>query len=127
MTGMAERTPETRLALLEQADEHHKERLLKQESTLERLVAGFEKLLVLEERHMETKEAQTRIFKTLKDHTDQIGAINNSLPQLIESRKWMVGGILAIVSVVGITALKVVLIPQQPIYHPEPPAKVSGP
>lgn len=121
-------TDQTRIALLEQATQHHRELLVRQEGIQKSTAESLQKLVLLEERHIETRQALDRAFGAIKSVQVEVDAIREQMPQLLESRKWLIACFVGIVAMVGVAAFRLVFIAPQPqAYHPEPPAKVSGP
>lgn len=72
---------------------------------------ALNRLAVLEEKHLETREAQGRAFARIEDHERRLQAIEVALPQLKEIRAWVVRGILAGLGMIGLGVAKLVLIP----------------
>lgn len=75
------------------------------------------KIARLEERHSETREGLGRAFRRIeemeKEQSDQailIERINGQLAPLQETRKWVVGGIISIVGIVGTAVITLVVI-----------------
>lgn len=98
-------------------------RLLALEKGLERNTAALDKISeainrfsLLEERHLETRGALERAFQAIEkqekwqDETDKrLTAIEIAMPQLKETRKWVVMGILAGVSMIGAGLFKLLM------------------
>lgn len=98
---MPEMTPDTRLALAEDAIE----RLTR---TQESLSDSLRKLVELEVRHVETREALGRAFKRLDEQDKQIASIQRQLPQLTETRGWVIAGVLGVLALLGVLAFKTI-------------------
>ena len=100
---------------------HH--RLSVVEKAVERISEGVQKiaeytgkLAVLEERHAETRDGLERAFTAIekvgREHENTEARLQNIevvMPGLKETRKWVVGGILAIVGMVGLAMVAIVV------------------
>jgi DNA repair ATPase RecN len=77
---------------------------------------SLERLVRLEERHIETREALGRAFDTIDKHAEALHGIRlavppnleprlreleNNMPGLLEMRRWMVAGVMSVVSLIG--------------------------
>lgn len=110
-----------RLAALERAIDENTKSIRSITETLLRLI-------VLEERYMETRGAIDRAFKTIdtvndksskaiqivadktENQEERLRVIENDMPQLLETRKWVVGGIITGVGMMLVALLKLVFI-----------------
>lgn len=70
----------------------------------------LEKLVRLEERHTESREALGRAFVELQANRKDIDAIKIALPPLQETRKWVVSGIIGLVGMVLVALVGMVII-----------------
>ena len=92
----------TRIALLERDSEDMREALNSISKSLHRLVA-------LEERHSETREAIGRAFKAIDGVDGRLAMIEQQVPQLVETRGWVLAmlGVVVTSVLAGIIALVV--------------------
>ena len=88
-----------------------------QTEALNKIGEAINRFSLLEERHLETRGALERAFTAIAktDHAvDQmdlrVNAIELSMPQLKETRKWVVTGILAGIAMMGAALLKLVFV-----------------
>jgi len=93
---------------------HH--RVSAVERAVERIADAVEKigentaqLAMLEQRHAETRDGLERAFEAIKKteaghdaHETRIRTLEIDMPALLETRRWVIGGILAIVALVGL-------------------------
>lgn len=81
-------------------------------SAIEKAVSSISdnmgKLVLLEQKHMETREALARAFKTIEALDVRVKAMEDELPTLKMTRGWVIAGTLGTISVVGIFAFKVI-------------------
>jgi hypothetical protein len=71
---------------------------------------SLQTLAVLETRHAETRESLARAFRTIEDMDDRISVIEHGLPLLNLTSKWVRGGVIAIVGLVGVAVIKFVMV-----------------
>ncbi len=88
-----------------------------QTEALNKIGEAINRFSLLEERHLETRGALERAFTSIAktDHSvDQIdlrvNAIELAMPQLKETRRWVVTGILAGIAMMGAALLKLVFV-----------------
>jgi hypothetical protein len=90
----------------------------------------LEKLVRLEERHAESREALGRAFGQIEKLETEVDAIKIVIPSLVELRKWVVAGILGAVGLIGVALISLVIMkpgePQQIIYQQAPSAIQNG-
>jgi hypothetical protein len=90
----------------------------------------LEKLVRLEERHAESREALGRAFGQIEKLETDVDAIKIVIPSLVELRKWVVAGILGAVGLIGVALISLVIMkpgePQQIIYQQAPSAIQNG-
>jgi len=67
-------------------------------------------IAVLEERHAEASRAMGRIFDGMKDIESRLRPIEADMPGLREIRRWVVGGVLSITSIVGAAIIALVVV-----------------
>lgn len=93
--------------------------------TLEKLTDVLQVVTELRVQQNHTSDAIGRAFNKLDKHEARLVPIENAMPALKEARRWVVGGVLAGVSMMGVALLKMVVIDpmQQPrIVYVAPPA-----
>ena len=76
-------------------------RLNRIEDTLEKVSETLGKLAVLEQRHIETREAIERSFSEIKALNERMRAVELDMPMLRHVKNWIVSGVVAVVGVVG--------------------------
>lgn len=96
---------------------NHELRITAIERALEKIADSMAMLARLEERHTETREALSRAFKETgearRDTADirlAIESLKGQIAPLQESRRWMIAGMLGVVSLVGVAVIGLVLI-----------------
>ena len=83
-------------------------RLNRIEDTLEKVSETLGKLAVLEQRHIETREAIERSFSEIKALNERMRAVELDMPMLRQIKNWIVSGVVAAVGVVGMAVWEVV-------------------
>lgn len=83
-------------------------RLNRIEDTLEKVSETLGKLAVLEQRHIETREAIERSFSEIKALNERMRAVELDMPMLRQIKNWIVSGVVAVVGVVGMAVWEVV-------------------
>lgn len=83
-------------------------RLNRIEDTLEKVSETLGKLAVLEQRHLETREAIERSFSEIKALNERMRAVELDMPMLRQIKNWIVSGVVAVVGVVGMAVWEVV-------------------
>ncbi|MES2319998.1 MAG: hypothetical protein V4631_21160 [Pseudomonadota bacterium] len=63
-------------------------------------------LILLEQKHIETRDALTRAFKELDAQDGRLRSIEDELPTLKLARGWVIAGTVGTVGVIGIALLK---------------------
>lgn len=76
-------------------------RLSQIERTLASLVEQNARLITLEQRLLETREALDRAFKAQKEHDTRVRAIEADMPTLRMVRGWVIAGMLAVIAASG--------------------------
>lgn len=71
---------------------------------------AIEKLVRLEERHAEAREAIGRAFTVLEKHEDELAQVRVALPPLQETRKWVVTCMTTIIGAVILALLGLVIV-----------------
>lgn len=114
---------ELRLSLVEREQKEFREAIRDLRDYSERQAKSLEALVRLEERHAESREALSRAFASLKEHNDRLNTIEQNMPGLLEIRRWVVGGVIGIISLVGISIAGLVILKPNPYYvYATPPA-----
>lgn len=88
--------------MLERDRDEMKDALTSISQSLQRLVA-------LEERHMETREGLNRAFSAIEKQNNRIAEIEKHMPGLQEVRVWVINGVLTVVGIVGMAAMAMVV------------------
>lgn len=119
---------ETRIALIEREQEDFRN-VLRDLRDISRVQSeSLQKLVVLEERHHESRESLARAFGVIKEHEERLQVIERELPPLHETRRWIISGVLGVLAVVGLAMLAMVVIkPASSMPYQQPPAVVYPP
>lgn len=83
-------------------------RLIAIEKSVSAISDDMSQLILLEQKHIETREAIARAFKQLELQELRIRAIEEELPTLKLARGWVIAGTLGTVAVVGMALMKLV-------------------
>lgn len=87
-------------------------------SQLERAVTELVKqnttMIALEQRHMDTREALDRAFKSIKDVDGRVRTIETEMPTLRLVRGWVIAGMLAVIAASGTVVMDTVRKAGQP-------------
>ncbi len=67
-------------------------------------------IAVLEERHSQTAQTLGRMFDDVKAVDGRVRVIETDMPGLREIRRWVVGGVLSITSIVGAAIIALVVV-----------------
>lgn len=70
---------------------------------------AINKLVVIEERSLETRRTIDRAFETLKDHEQRLRDVEEQMPLLVETRRWVVLGVLSGLSMIGVGLAKLLI------------------
>lgn len=73
------------------------------DATLTEVSKSLVELVRLEERFVALSTAQTEDRKLLADHGIRLTTVEKAIPPLQEARRWLIAGVLGIVSMVGLT------------------------
>lgn len=92
---------ETRIALLERDRDELKEAVMSLRDSQASISQSLSRLVALEERHIETRDAIGRAFKHIEKIADRLLEIEKAMPGLKEARAWIISGVLAVVGMVG--------------------------
>lgn len=99
---MGDMTTETRLALIE-----HEQKQI--QNVLDSIADSISRLVALEERHAETRDGLNRAFTQIERLDTRTDAIEQQMPQLIETRTWVMSGLGIIVSSVIVALIALVV------------------
>jgi hypothetical protein len=107
---------EDRLRRVEQEQADMREVLGALKESQQSISNSLERLVRLEERHVETREALARAFDTIDRHTEDLHSIRlalpvnleprlrvmeSAMPGLLEMRRWLVVGVMSVVGLIG--------------------------
>lgn len=81
-------------------------RLTMIENTLKAISENLERLAALEQKHLETREAVGRAFDAIDKIDERVRSVEFEMPTLKLIRKWVVTGVLGIVSMLGVALFK---------------------
>ena len=70
---------------------------------------AINKLVLIEERSLEARRSIDRAFETLKDHEQRLRDVEEQMPLLVETRRWVVLGVLAGLSMMGVGLAKLLI------------------
>lgn len=76
------------------------------EETLKAIKDNLGTLAALEQKHLQTREALERAFTNLGKMDERVRKIEHELPTLTLVRKWVIGGMVGIISLLGLTLFK---------------------
>lgn len=76
------------------------------EETLKAIRDSLNTLAALEQKHLQTREAIERAFANMQKIDERVRKIEHEMPTLTLVRKWVIGGIIGIISLLGITIFK---------------------
>ena len=114
-----------RVYVLEQRMDDLGQTVNRVDSKLDGIAATLSSLARIEERQMHSNERTAAVASQTADHENRIRVleklvpddidsrlikIETAMPGLIESRKWMTTGIIAIIGAIGLAVLKLVII-----------------
>lgn len=118
MNGTIEmsQTVESRLTVVEKDQAEFRNVVREIRDISSRQADSLEKLVRLEERHAESREAIGRAFSEIAKQNDEIdvikievGTIKVAIPPLVEVRNWLVNGGIGIVAIVFIALISLVV------------------
>lgn len=78
------------------------------EKTLQAISENLHQLAALEQKHIETREALGRAFKSIEGQDTRLRTIEMEMPTLRLVRKWVLAGAVGMISLVLIEVLKVI-------------------
>ena len=99
---------DTRLALLERDMGDMKHIVESIGDATKEISNSLQKLTLLEERHAETRDWVSRSFRKIEAMEQRVTTVELEMPLLKQSRKWVVGGVLGIIGLVGVKVFEVV-------------------
>ena len=76
------------------------------EDTLKGIRDSLNTLAALEQKHMQTREAIERAFSNIGKIDERVRKIEHEMPTLTLVRKWVIGGMIGIISLLGLTLFK---------------------
>jgi ElaB/YqjD/DUF883 family membrane-anchored ribosome-binding protein len=79
-------------------------------TNMTQLTAGMTALIRIEERQQQIVERLSDGTEKMKQLDDRVRDVELAMPQLVETRKWVIGGVLAGVGMIGAALLKLVMI-----------------
>lgn len=105
-----------RLRRVEQEQGEMREVIMSLKESQQSISNSLERLVRLEERHIETREALSRAFAQIERHAQMIHEVRLRIPEelekrlrlveqdmpgLVEMRRWMTAGVMSIVGLIG--------------------------
>ena len=105
-----------RLRKVEQEQGEMREVIFSLKESQQAISNSLERLVRLEERHVETREALTRAFTQVERHAqmihevrmqipanleERLRKIEQDMPGLIEMRRWVTAGVMSVVGLIG--------------------------
>ena len=97
--------------LIESSLSQMRAELTRQGDTLVGINESLRTLTRVEEAQVHIKDRLSEGSKKLTDHEQRLVAIEQQMPGLKEMRRWVIGGILAGVGMIGTALVKLVLLP----------------
>lgn len=113
-----------RLRRVEQEQGELREVIFSLRESQQAISNSLERLVRLEERHIETRESLSRAFAQIERHAQvihemhmaipanlegRLRQIETSMPGLIEMRRWMTAGVLSVVGLVGAAIIGLII------------------
>ena len=83
-------------------------RISQLEEDRKRIADALDLIVRLEQRHEETREAFSRTHKIMENVESRVRAVESALPVMQLTSKWVIAGVLGILSLVGMTAYRTV-------------------
>ena len=77
------------------------------EDTLKAIRDNLGTLAALEQKHLQTREALERAFSTIGKIDERVRKIEHEIPTLTLVRKWVIGGVIGIISMLGLMLFKI--------------------
>jgi septation ring formation regulator EzrA len=108
-SGEMTQTMEARLTAVEKDQAEFRQVVREIRDISSRQADSLEKLVRLEERHAESREALSRAFTEIEKHDAAIHEIKIAMPPLIEMRKWLASGMIGTIAIVFIALIAMVL------------------
>lgn len=84
-------------------------RLTAIENSVSAIAGNMSQLILLEQKHLETREALARAFKHIDAHDVRLVAIEVELPTLKLARGWVIAGTIGTLAMVGIFVIKLAM------------------
>lgn len=84
--------------------EVHEFRITTVERAVGEISESLRRLVQLEERHIETREALLRANDRIDDHETRIRSVEGELPTLKLTRQWVISGVVGVWGVLAVVA-----------------------
>lgn len=81
-------------------------RLGTMEKTLNDVSESMKQLVILEQKHIETREALGRAFQSISAHDQRITKIEAELPTLTLTRGWVISAVIGIIALVAYAVIR---------------------
>lgn len=94
------------MATTEQPSDLTNYRLEMIEKTLQAIAESLERLAALEAKHVETREAISRVFVALDKHETRIHHVEVEMPTLKLTRGWIISAVVGIFGIITILIAK---------------------
>lgn len=107
--GEMTQTMEARLTAVEKDQAEFRQVVREIRDISSRQADSLEKLVRLEERHAESREALGRAFSEIEKHDIAIHEIKIAIPPLVEMRKWLASGMISVVGLVFLSLIAFVV------------------
>lgn len=116
MTAESQYFQDSRLARVEQEQAEMREVIISLRESQQSISNSLERLVRLEERHIETREALGRAFSSIEKHAEtlhdikmqipmnlepRLRSLETQMPGLTELRRWVVAGVMSVVGLIG--------------------------
>jgi len=102
-------------------------RLKNIEESLQRMADQMGVLVGLQQQYIETREALARAFKTIEDHEHRLRAMENEMPTLRMTSRWVISGVIGLICLVGVMWFKILTYDTRPISSLAPVAPTVPP
>ena len=103
-------TESSRISMLERDTSELKDAIQSIRASNERIAESLTSLVVLETKHQETRDALNRCFGEIKEVRGDVECIKIIVPQLVESRGWVIKGMIGICTIFGIAVASLVVV-----------------
>jgi len=99
-------------------------RLRNIEVAMERVADQMGVLVSLQQQYIETREAIARAFKAQEDHERRIREMENEMPTLRMTSRWVIAGVIGMICLMGVMWFKILTYDMRPP-GPSPSAPVQ--